>query len=296
MTTLDQQLIAPIATPLLGRNTLLDKAFYDVGKLSAAELGELDALGRDGEGAILVMEPAGSSRPLRHYPNAGAYLASPDRDTKALVVAGVGSSAIGTAALARNVADAYGHAVAGVVTGFGLSDLMTEALGGWFFYGALDRLRAGLRRAIAQMESWKAASTPATRGAPATRSLGFDDLLTLGQVLAAAPDGLRLVVGHSKGCLLLDAVLEQLATTRPTDPLWDRLHVATLGAVVDLPPAVRHAHQFLGSLDWFGGLNSRRDVPHTRIAGAWHHLNTSAATPFHMDAEAVLREHVVLPA
>ena len=51
-------------------------------------------------------------------------------EIRTLVVAGVGSSALGAAAFARNVADACGTPVAAVVSGYGLADLLTEALGG----------------------------------------------------------------------------------------------------------------------------------------------------------------------
>ena len=44
----------------------------------------------------------------------------------------------GTAALARSIADALDADVAGIVTGYGLSDMMSEALGGWFAVGAAD--------------------------------------------------------------------------------------------------------------------------------------------------------------
>jgi len=43
---------------------------------------------------------------------------------------GVGSSPLGTAALARAVADALDTDVAGIITGYGLSDVMAEALCG----------------------------------------------------------------------------------------------------------------------------------------------------------------------
>src|SRR5262249_7883047 len=60
---------------------------------------------------------------------------------RAIAIAGVGRSTLGTAALARNVADALGIDVAGIITGYGVSDVMTEALGGWVAFGAPDRIR-----------------------------------------------------------------------------------------------------------------------------------------------------------
>ena len=64
----------------------------------------------------------------------------------AIAVAAVGSSALGTGALARNIADHLGRPVAGVVSGFGMSDLLTEAMGGWFVLGSRNALRDSLAR------------------------------------------------------------------------------------------------------------------------------------------------------
>lgn len=75
-----------------------------------------------------------------------------------------------------------------------------------------------------------------------------------------------------------------------THPYFDRLHVVTLGAVADLPPRFRRVHQFIGEMDWFGGMNSRLQGPHTRVPNAWHHLNT--ARPFHLPVEQVLKQQV----
>lgn len=298
MSTLDHTLLGPWAAPVLQRNTVLDTVFYDTGKLSPDEHAHLQTLSREAEGGILVVEPAGASAgsSLRPYADAPSYLASADRDTLSMVVAGVGSSVVGTAALARNVADATGRPAAGVISGYGWSDLMAEAMGGWFFYGAQDRLRDAIRRTLAQLEALTTPAAPKARSRAAVRT-PFDDLLALRHVLAHAPTGLRMLVGHSKGCLLIDAVLEQLADAGAAPALWSQLTVVTLGAVVDLPPQVQHAHQFLGSLDWFGGMNSRVGVPYTAIPGAWHHLNTEAQLPcLPVDATRVIREHVPLSA
>jgi hypothetical protein len=63
-----------------------------------------------------------------------------------VVVAGVGSSAVGTAALARGVADYLGTPVAGIVSGLGLADVVSEALGGWVVFGARNALREVVAR------------------------------------------------------------------------------------------------------------------------------------------------------
>ncbi|SDZ13221.1 hypothetical protein SAMN05660209_04774 [Geodermatophilus africanus] len=282
--------------PVKARNTLLDSLFYDVGSLSGEEQAQLSPL-TDREGAIVVVPPSGRG-PLRHYRNAARYVNAEGDRIRALAVAGVGSSVIGTAAFARNVADAIGSDVAGVVTGYGFTDLITEALGGWFFFGALDRARMRFERLVETSRSALGSALPAAlggrdiepvrqlRGAP-----GFD-VETVVDILKARPEELVLLVGHSKGSLLLDYVLEQFVCELDGDDheLYDRLHVVTFGAVVDVPDQFKHVHQFLGSLDWFGGLNSRRSTPRSPVPGAWHHLNRRL--PYHLDAVQALQEYM----
>jgi hypothetical protein len=49
--------------------------------------------------------------------------------------------------------------------------------------------------------------------------------------------------------------------------LFERLRITTLGAVVDLPAMFRNVKQYLGALDWFGGMNSSLAVMHERVPG-----------------------------
>ena len=129
---------------------------------------------------------------------------------------------------------------------------MTEALGGWFVFGALDRggLRAGLR-----FDNERIAKTP--------------DVTTLVDILLAKPSNLELLVGHSKGSLLIDFVLQwfldelQDVPDSDYDPLLDRLNIVTLGAVVSLPERFRNVRQFMAQLDEFG----RRNLHPGCIAG-----------------------------
>ncbi len=298
MSTLDTQLVAGLAPAFKTRNAGLDALFYDIGALTPEEQASVGP-GADEEGALIVVPPGGSTRRIRHHPDIAHFLAAEGDTVQALVVAGVGSSALGTAALARNVADAYGLEVAGLVSGYGASDLLSEALGGWFFYGATDRFRHGLREMSRRLEARATpAPAPATRGgrvgARAKPATPLADLDALGHLLAAAPPRLRLLVGHSKGCLMIDHALEShadaLRRQGRESPLFERLHLVTFGAVCDLPPVYRHRHQFLGALDSFGGLNSRLDLPFQRLPGAWHHLNRR--WPAHVDVAACLRREL----
>jgi hypothetical protein len=131
-------------------NTSLDFVFYDIGALSAHEREEVSNH-TSPLGEILVVHPRRANTPLQHYTSlefVQKQKAATDETVSTLVVAGVGSSALGTACLARDIADYLGKPVAGIVSGFGLADVMTEALGGWFVFGAANALRDGLARTL----------------------------------------------------------------------------------------------------------------------------------------------------
>src|SRR5918997_1454500 len=134
---------------LNGRNRYVDSIFYDVGSLTQDDKETLFPDNRGilspfayREGEIIVVPPSGAGK-IRHYKHILPFFNEEGQDIRAIVVAGVGSSVYGTAALARNVADTRGSDVAGIVTGYGGSDLLTEAMGGWFVLGLQER--AGLR-------------------------------------------------------------------------------------------------------------------------------------------------------
>src|SRR5919112_140752 len=197
-----------------------DRVFYDVGSVRDIE----SALFPRGiqtpfpyrEGEILVVSPLKAEKKLRYYPQTQKFLDKESQDIRAIVVAGVGSSAYGTVALARNVADTYDVDVAGIVAGYGGLNLQTEALGGYFLLGLQER--AGLRSA-------KIVSSTA-------------DVKTLIDILLHDPPQLEHLVGHSKGSLLIDFALEQFVeeiqdAPDPSsyDPLIERLDIVTLGAV-----------------------------------------------------------------
>ena len=218
---------------------------------------------------------------------------------RAIAIAGVGSSVVGTAALARNVADALACDVAGIVTGYGVSDVITEALGGWFVFGTLDRLRLDLEKfmgtatsPLSELERPDSAHATSPTGVLEPRLVGqpgFDDVTTLVDILTARPKNLEFLVGHSKGSLLIDFVLDQFVDELEGDdsPLFKELNVITMGAVVDISSKFQRVTQFLGAIDWFGRLNSRPGLPHEVVPDAWHHLNRSI--PKHMDAVSLLQ-------
>ena len=267
--------------PFLGykqRNAVLDNFFYDITRLSLDERAKLTPLA-DREGSIIVVPPSNSDREIRHYSHALRFMTKEGPSIRAIAVAGVGSSALGTAALARSIADALDADVAGIVTGYGLSDMMSEALGGWFAFGAADRIRHTMERAFARMR-------PAALAESVTP--GSDAAATLAEILLAAPPKLDTLVAHSKGSLIVAHALQRYIDDLEGDdsPLFKRLHIVTLGAVVGVPAEFKHVKQYLGAYDWFGGANSSLGVTHERVPGVSHHLNPGF--PYHMRVAPLL--------
>ena len=240
------------------------------------------------------------------------------------MVAGVGSSVVGTAALARNVADAYDINVAGVVSGYGLADVVLEALGGWYFYGKIDQFRYELENGLTNLNAFLSKMfAHGTDAMEVLRNYEFplDDivppsmdvqdlteLLLIRYVHGTPSLNVKLLVGHSKGNLLISSALNHINNEiraglgdekyRGEDHSMQNLAVVTLGAVVDLPTKLikqENQHQFLGRLDLLGRANSRSfggDLAAnvTRIDGSGHHLNTKI--PGYLDVKAVLKEYV----
>ncbi len=267
--------------PFLGykqRNAVLDNFFYDTTRLSLDERAKLTPLA-DREGSIIVVPPSNSDREIRHYTRALRFMTKEGPAIRAIAVAGVGSSALGTAALARSIADALDADVAGIVTGYGLSDMMSEALGGWFAFGAADRIRHTMERAFARMRPTALAESVTP---------GSDAAATLSEILLAAPPKLDTLVAHSKGSLIVAHALQRYVDDLEGDdsPLFKRLHIVTLGAVVGVPAEFKHVKQYLGAYDWFGGANSSLGVKHERVPGVSHHLNPGF--PYHMRVAPLL--------
>ena len=266
--------------PFLGykqRNAVLDSFFYDTASLTVEEKTKLSPL-VDREGSIIVVPPSNSDRQIRHYKRALRFMNKEGPTIRAIAVAGVGSSVLGTAAVARNIADALDTDVAGIITGYGLSDVMTEAFGGWFVFSAADRIRYATEKFLERMRAVT----------PADRVPGDNDVATLAEILLAGPPALEYLVTHSKGSLVASHALRQYVDDLEGDdsPLFERLHITTLGAVVGLPTAFKNVKQYLGTLDWFGRVNSSPGVTHERIPGASHHLNPGF--PYHMSVAALL--------
>src|SRR5271165_6450131 len=210
------------------------------------------------EGAILVVD---AHRPpfVSQYGDVKRFLAEglkfPDdataaalsvapKDVEAIAVSGVGSSALGSAAFAWNVSEALQKPVAAIVPGFGLADLVPQALVGWFGFGMLDFLRRTTETTLTAMApelakvgrrlSLTALLDPFPSGTPES------DILHA--ILKAAPQ-IKQLYGHSKGALRLRNAIRNLPPERYAD-----LHVTTFGCVV-VEETTTDYNQILGTID-----------------------------------------------
>jgi len=264
------------------RNAVLDALFYDVGVVTPEEAAAVAPwLAR--EGALLIVPPSGAGM-LRLCLDIDDFAAHGGIQTRILAVAGVGSSALGTAAFARNVADAFGEPVAGLVSGYGLADMLTEAAGGWYWFGALNRMRHMFEQIddLARGNKFEI-SWPAEPMNPARASL---DTRTLCQLLTDRRFHFGLLTGHSKGNLVISEALYALRDEHKDDELGD-LAIVTISAAIAMPPRYRNIIDVMGEVDWFGAMNSNMAISvEYRPRNAWHHTNTELN--WHLPVRSVL--------
>ena len=253
------------------RNAALDAVFYDVGKVTTEEAAMVSPwMAR--EGAILIVPPTDTG-PLTLCRDNDEFAAKGGADVRALAVAGVGSSALGSAAFARNVADAFGEPVAAVVSGYGLADLASEALGGWFWFGTLNSVRHEFERWDDFARSLHfSPSELRTTASPAAGRLSLDTRTVCG-LLSDPRFEFSLLTGHSKGNLVISEALFNLEASgiRVNAATW----LVTVSAVIRMPSRYRNIVDVIGGIDWLGALNSRPDIGvEKKPAFSWHHTNT----------------------
>lgn len=277
-------------------NTVLDSVFYDVPTLRAAlaekdepmrKLGEkppsrivdFDALS-DPEGSLLLIDA--TTEPYVHkYKNVELFLNSPYEETRKVAIAtitGVGSSALGSAALAWNISVALGQPVLAIVPGYGVADVMLQALGGWFGFGLYDFLQtkgvvqnslANLAPQTARIGRQLSASTPDAKtvhGGPVFRyGSGSSDVLHA--LMQYREQSFRLLVGHSKGALQIGNAIASLTPAQTAG-----LRVVTLGCPIAKSVEGVSYHQYLGLYDALGQLNMWENWP-DRWTSTWHSTN-----------------------
>lgn len=263
--------------PVLRRNAALDAIFYDLSVLSPEEAASIGPWAAP-EGAILLVPPCGAGA-LTVCPTPDAFLDAGGGDVRILSVAGVGSSALGTAAFARNIATAMDQPVAAVVSGYGMADLISEALGGWFWFRTMNgvhRMAEGIERLRSSARGMQGfLEAPASNGARHA-----SDLQTVMRLLQDTRFSFSLMTGHSKGNLVLSEALYKLKETDRSrlQGLAQSMWIVTVSAAIYMPEEFEdRVIDVIGAIDWFGGMNSRPDVKiEKRWPRAWHHTNTEA--------------------
>jgi hypothetical protein len=290
------------------RNVVLDRMFYDVGALTDKEFHHLVASANP-EGEIIVVYPRNTKGEVgvQKYATFEKFLEAPGKRITKFSIAGVGSSEVGAAALARSLADFTREPVGAIVAGYGIPDLVSESLGGWFYFGAASRMMETIQRAAvpdserkARLErALSATDTAPSKTAPsaalpsnlADNWSGFGpDTLILVRLLQDSDRQIDTILGHSKGCLSIASALEGLSLLNRSSDIAraKRARIITTGAVVEFPAGFSNVRQYLGTLDWFGGINSVPGKDFVPVPNAWHHVNTSF--PFHMNMQEVLKQ------
>lgn len=266
------------------RNLALDALFYDVKVITPEEAFYIsDSLAA--EGAIMLVPPSGGAT-ITLCETVDEFVLRGGAKVRALTVAGIGGSALGAAAFARNVADAIQGPVAVVVSGYGIADVITEAFGGLFFFGHLRGFRPFLETLDDLAGRPKVGAQ--SNGSAARTSL---DTRTVQALLADPRLSFRLLAGHSKGNLVLSAALHELCKQNEVRiaELAQNTKIVTIGARIAMPPVFTDVVDIMGEWDWFGEINSRtfihadRHIPH-----AWHHTNTDLNG--HLPVTSTLRE------
>jgi hypothetical protein len=277
-------------------NTTLDFAFYDVNRLvnelrslgvsvvteeettARTDFGgaltslNLDALSNP-EGAILIVSAQGPPF-VTPFDDVTKFLQHAKEHSVAIEsvsITGVGSSALGSAAFAWNLSTALGEPVAAIVPGYGVADVVEQALGGWFGFGMYNFWVKQLTQEVLARTAPAAAligrrlmkSAPghveAGNGVPLfRRGNGSSDVLH--SLLSALP-GIRRLFGHSKGALVIHNAVEGLPVETTS-----RLQIVTFGCPIDeSAPPVAGFHQVLGRLDGLGWLNAWGNPPDLQI-------------------------------
>lgn len=259
------------------RNALLDWMFYDVGVVTDAEATRLGP-SLAAEGAMLIVPPSGGA-PLSLCCSIDEFIANGGAEVRTLVVAGVGSSALGAAALGRNVADAIGSPVAAVVSGYGLADLASEALGGFFWFGTLNAIRHSFEWLDRERESGLIDDPDGATSPLGVLSMvrGSKDTRTVRHLLTHPDLSFDLLVGHSKGNLVLSEALFAIQAQQPArlKALARKIRIVTLSAKIAMPSAFKTVIDVMGQIDILGALNSRLTIPaDVMLRGVGHHTNT----------------------
>ena len=251
----------------------------------------------DPEGVILVVDAHRAPFVQRYsdvkdflaaglqFPGGGSADGATAKPVEVISVTGVGSSALGSAAFAWNISKSLRRPVAAIVPGYGLADIIPQALGGWFGFGVHDFVRRCVQQfllqAMPQVATIGRHLSSTILGDEAFRS-GSPESDVLHQILLQAP-GIKRLYGHSKGALCIQNAVRALPADR-----YDSLHVTTFGCVVQEETAADY-NQIMGNIDALGQLNSWGNWPEQWIK-SWH--STNSVLPLTMPIADLVKQDV----
>lgn len=258
------------------RNTGLDALYYDVKALTAEEAFYVsDCLAA--AGMIMIVPPTGHGM-LTLCESVEEFRLRGGLDVHAMAVAGMGGSAIGAAAFARNVADSLGAPVAAVVSGYGLGDIVNEAIGGAFLFGWMGHVRSNLEAIDDAVGRPKVGAYNRREIEPPTtaRRTGLDSDTVL-SLLEDAQLNFTFIAGHSRGNRVIADALYALKRSNADQlaALASTCRIVTFGGRIKMPEAFGDVIDVVGELDWFGELNSRPKIPtDVKVPFCGHSTNT----------------------
>ncbi len=239
--------------------------------------------------------PAKEQASSSHSPE--SYFSENDSPAAALVVAGVGSSALGAACPQRRRRVGQAEVVAVVVSGYGLADVLTEALGGSSCSARPQQPGNHLFEpldAVSKMFTRTEQLSELGEGAPLARA--SKDTETVIALLKDERFGAALLVGHSKGNLVLSEALYAIEAENDAlaKAMAKKLQIVTISAKIGMPPYFRNVLDVMGGWDWFGALNSRPDIAADYLVPrAWHSANRDFPMGMALDVKETLLK--VLP-
>ncbi len=295
-----------VPLPVLVRNSVYDAMFYDTQVLTPEDWSLLmsDESVRE-EGGMLLVYPSKDGRNIEPFSRSFKLVERLQNNGQEIAIAlpGVGSSVIGTASLARQVADVTGQPVVGIIAGYGAADMVSEALGGWFVFGLRNRVQSSIaawRRTLglefteeqkqALRDEYKIKSTRFLVDEPESN--------TLLNILLRSADNVKLLVGHSKGAMSIQNSLSAfLEKTNFKFEDYQDMAIVTFGCGVSLSDRFKNLHQFVGTWDVLG----RTNTPITELTDPsfhWvrckgHNLCISS-NPIHMPFSEMLRDVIAV--
>ena len=227
-------------------NHLVDDFFYNTPLLYPDERND-QHMHRGEDGSVMLVQPGYG---ITHLPIAGNAIAKhvdgiertllADVEEFSIAVAGVGSSAIGTAAFAREVANTTGNPVLGLVTGDGMDSV---------YYTARTGCELQMINGLRVIPSSKIHVFKALKKDPAIATLH----LLYSRIKARAR--IKLLAGHSRGNYVIEEALDYPPGASDKEKEIIDTPTVTFGAVA-IFKRFKKVKQYIGDIDYFGMDNS----------------------------------------